>query len=61
MSGYRVLLLEDDPSLGQVLRDHLQMQGMEVTLCVDGELGLVAYRKNQYDLCLVDIMMPKKA
>ncbi len=60
MSGYTVLLLEDDPSLGQVLRDHLQMQGMEVTLCADGELGLVAYRKSQYDLCLVDIMMPKK-
>jgi DNA-binding response OmpR family regulator len=60
MPKYNILLLEDDASLGMVLQEHLQLQGFEVTLCVDGEQGLVAYRKDKYDICLVDIMMPKK-
>jgi len=57
---YRVLLLEDDPNLGQIVQEHLQMQGFEVTLCVDGEDGMEAFTRNRYDLCLVDIMMPRK-
>ena len=60
MKKSRILLLEDDASLGMVLQEHLQLQGFEVTLCVDGEQGLAAYRKSKYDICLVDIMMPKK-
>jgi len=60
MSKNKILLLEDDASLGMVLQEHLQLQGFEVTLCVDGEQGLSAYQQGQYDICLVDIMMPKK-
>lgn len=55
-----VLLLEDDLNLGLVLQDHLQMNGFDVTLCANGEEGLVAFRGGTFDLCLVDIMMPKK-
>ncbi|UCC43794.1 MAG: response regulator transcription factor [Candidatus Zixiibacteriota bacterium] len=56
----RVLLLEDDANLGLVLQEHLQMQGFEVTLCVNGVEGLEAYSRDRFDLCLVDVMMPKK-
>jgi DNA-binding response OmpR family regulator len=59
MEPYRVLLIEDDASLGMVLRDHLQMQGFEVVLCEDGLEGLEAFHREDFDLCLVDIMMPK--
>jgi len=56
----RVLLIEDDPNLGLVLQEHLVLNGFEVTLCVDGDEGLESFRKNQFDLCLVDVMMPRK-
>lgn len=59
MSQQKILLLEDDSSLGMVLQEHLQMQGFDVTLCVDGRQGLDEYRPGEYDLCLVDIMMPQ--
>jgi len=54
-----ILLLEDDPNLGLILQEHLQMNGFETRLCVNGEEGLAEYRANQYDLCLVDVMMPR--
>ena len=55
-----LLLLEDDPNLGLVLQEHLQMQGFKVTLCVDGEQGLASWAKGKFDVGLVDVMMPKK-
>jgi DNA-binding response OmpR family regulator len=57
---YRVLLLEDDPNLGLILQEHLQLNGFEVQLCVNGEEGSAEFRKGGFDLCLVDIMMPRK-
>ncbi|MCM2271339.1 MAG: response regulator transcription factor [candidate division Zixibacteria bacterium] len=56
----RILLLEDDANLGLILQEHLQMQGYAVTLCANGEDGSAAYRGGRFDLCLVDVMMPKK-
>jgi len=56
----RVLLLEDDANLGLVLQEHLQMNGFAVTLCSNGEEGMVEFAREAFDLCLVDIMMPKK-
>jgi len=53
-----VLLLEDDPNLGFILQEHLQMEGFAVTLCVNGVEGLKAYQKGKQALCLVDVMMP---
>lgn len=55
----RVLLLEDDPNLGLILQEHLQMQGFEVKLCVNGEEGLAEYQRGNYNLMLVDVMMPR--
>ena len=60
MAAHRILLLEDDTNLGLILQEQLQLNGFEVTLCVDGEQGTAAYRRGGYDLCLVDVMMPKK-
>ena len=57
---HRILLLEDDANLGQIVQEHLQMEGFAVTLCVDGEDGMKAFARERFDLCLVDIMMPRK-
>lgn len=55
----KILLAEDDLNLGLLLVDHLQAEGFEVKLCKDGVLALKAFQNDQFDLCLVDIMMPK--
>lgn len=57
----RILLVEDDPNLGLLLQDHLQLKGkFEVVLCADGDEGLKAFTKQSFDLCILDVMMPKK-
>ena len=56
----RILLVEDDQSFGVVLKDYLMMNDNDVTLAVDGELGLKAFMEDEYDLCIFDVMMPKK-
>ena len=55
----RILLAEDDLNLGVLLVDSLEAEGFEVKLCKDGELALKAFQSNTYDLCLLDVMMPK--
>lgn len=55
-----VLLLEDDANLGLILQEHLEMNGFGVKLCANGEEGLSAWKKGKFDLCLVDVMMPRK-
>lgn len=56
----RILLLEDDPNLGAITHDHLVMNGFEVVLCENGEVGSELFKDGTFDLCLVDVMMPKK-
>lgn len=57
----RILLVEDDPNLGLLLQDYLQLKGkFDVVLCIDGEEGLRAFSKQEFDLCILDVMMPKK-
>lgn len=56
----RVLLLEDDENLGSILEEHLQMQGFDVRRCRNGVEGLTAFGTTDYDLCLIDVMMPRK-
>lgn len=57
--AHKVLLVEDDPNLGFMVQEHLQLNGFEVTLCMNGKDGLSAFKNQRFDLCLVDIMMPK--
>ena len=57
----KILLVEDDPNLGLLLQDYLQLKGkFDVVLCKDGEDGLRAFTKQNYDLLILDVMMPKK-
>lgn len=56
----RILLVEDDQNFGDVLRSYLEMHDFDVTLATDGVAGYDAYRKGEFDLCIFDVMMPKK-
>lgn len=56
----QILLAEDDPSLGFVIKDNLQVNGYQVTLCANGEDALRAFGAQVFDLCILDVMMPKK-
>jgi DNA-binding response OmpR family regulator len=56
----RVLLAEDDLSLGYVIKDNLIDAGYEVVLCPDGQAALDKFDKNLFDICLLDVMMPNK-
>ena len=56
----KILLVEDDPGLGFVIKDNLSMKGYEVTLCADGEAGHQTFLQQPFDLCIFDVMMPKK-
>ena len=55
----KILLAEDDLNLGFLLVEYLETEGFEVKLCKDGELALKAFQNNSFDLCLLDVMMPK--
>jgi len=56
----KILLVEDERNFAQVLKDYLRMNDFEVTLCENGELGIDAFKTGEYDLCILDVMMPKK-
>ena len=56
----KILLVEDEKNFAAVLKDYLQMNDFDVTLAEDGELGIDAFRKEKFDLCIADVMMPKK-
>ena len=56
----RILLCEDDENLGMLLREYLQAKGYNADLFPDGESGYKAFLKGKYDLCVLDVMMPKK-
>ena len=60
MQKQRILLVEDDPNLGQILKEYLDIKGYDTELCVDGEAGAKAFKERQFDLCIFDIMLPKK-
>jgi DNA-binding response OmpR family regulator len=55
----KILLAEDDLNLGILLMDYLESEGFDVKLCKDGELAIKAYLNDSFDLCLLDVMMPK--
>jgi len=59
-ANYKILLVEDDQNFGDVLKSYLEMHDYSVTLATDGVLGLEAFRKNAFDLCIFDVMMPRK-
>jgi len=56
----KILLCEDDENLGMLLREYLITKGYDADLQPDGEAGYRAFSRNKYDLCVLDVMMPKK-
>ena len=56
----KILLCEDDENLGMLLREYLQAKGFVAELCADGDAGFKAFLKNKFDICVLDVMMPKK-
>jgi DNA-binding response OmpR family regulator len=56
----RILIVEDDPNLGEILQEYLGLKGYEATLCRDGMEGEKMLGTATFDLVLLDVMMPKK-
>ena len=56
----KILLVEDDPSLGFVIKDNLTIRGYDVTLCQDGVEGERIFNSTPFNLCIFDVMLPKK-
>ena len=56
---FSILLCEDDENLGMLLREYLNAKGYSTDLCPDGDAGYKAFVKNRYDMCVLDVMMPK--
>jgi len=55
----KILLVEDDPNLGSLIKEFLVVKDFDVALATDGEEGLKKYLKEKYDICILDIMLPK--
>jgi DNA-binding response OmpR family regulator len=55
----RILYVEDDESLSFVTRDNLELQGYSVEHCSSGRRGLDIFRKEKFDLCVLDVMLPE--
>ena len=60
MENIKILLVEDDPNLGQLLQEYFNFKNFSTDLGTDGEEGLSFFIKNKYDACILDVMMPKK-
>ncbi|WP_299528308.1 response regulator transcription factor [uncultured Lutibacter sp.] len=60
MENKKILLVEDDPNFGTVLKDYLSLNDYNVTLAKDGLEGLIMFKNDIYDLCILDVMMPRK-
>ena len=56
----KILMCEDDENLGQLLKEFFSTKGYIADLLPDGEAGIKAFMKGNYDFCLLDVMMPKK-
>jgi DNA-binding response OmpR family regulator len=58
-SKIKVLLAEDDENLGSLLREYLIAKGLNTDLFVNGELALQGFKQGSYNICILDVMMPK--
>ncbi|MFT6244398.1 MAG: DNA-binding response OmpR family regulator [Salibacteraceae bacterium] len=56
----KILLVEDDTSLGFIISDQLKSEGYSVTLCTDGAEGFKRFNDDTFHMCIFDVMMPKK-
>ena len=56
----KILLVEDDQNFGAILKDYLTLNDFEVTLAKNGMEGFEKFKKDTFDLCILDVMMPYK-
>lgn len=56
----KILVVEDDPNLGAILSEYIEAKGFQIKLCTDGQQGFNAFAKDDFDFCILDIMMPVK-
>lgn len=59
ISKAKILYVEDDEALSYVTRENLELRGFEVDYANNGEEALLKSQNNRYDLCLLDVMLPK--
>lgn len=60
MANKKILLVEDDPNFGTVLKDYLMLNDYSVSHAKDGLEGLIMFKNDEFDLCILDVMMPRK-
>ena len=60
MDKKRILVVEDDQNFGIILRDYLIINNYDVTHAKNGMEGFEKFKKNDFDLCILDVMMPYK-
>jgi DNA-binding response OmpR family regulator len=60
MDRIKILLAEDDKNLGNILKSYLEAKGLDVVLCANGEEALTSFKKDYFDFCILDVMMPVK-
>ena len=60
IKGRSILLVEDDPNFGSILKEYLMINGYDVTLAKNGIEGFEKFSREEFDLCLLDVMMPYK-
>jgi len=59
MTGKRILLIEDDVKIAQIVQRGLRLKGLEVAVAEDGVVGRAAWRNGNFDLILLDVMLPE--
>jgi len=60
IKNLKILLAEDDPNLGMILKSYLEARGYLTELCDNGQKALIAFKKQSFDFCIIDVMMPVK-
>jgi len=60
MEKTKILLVEDDPNLGNLLKEYLDAKGYATTLAVNGKQGYDVFSKDKFNICILDVMMPVK-
>ena len=55
----KILLVEDDPNFGSIMKSYLELNDFEVVLKADGKQGLQAFKSESFDICILDVMMPQ--
>jgi len=59
IANKHILLAEDDADFGSILKQYLEMSGFSVALAKDGEEALILFQKGNFNICVLDVMMPK--